>query len=144
MLGNETAPDGSPPRSPVGRTVLVVDDDATIRWLLADVLADMGASVLEASGCAEAVALLRTGTPDLLVTDLDLPGGADGRELVIAARAIHPELPVLFVTGHDGQALAPSHAANADTALLNKPFTAAALQREVGRLLGRSTCRDTD
>ena len=89
-----------------GESVLVVDDEPAVRMLMAEVLRDLGYLIIEAADGASALALLRTAARvDLLITDVGLPGGMNGRQLADAARESRPELPILFVTGYSEGAL---------------------------------------
>ena len=113
-------------------TVVVVDDEWIIRMTVAGDLADLGYTCHEASDGEEGLALLRAHPETaLLITDLALPGGLDGRQVAAAAVAERPGLKVLFITGNDDWA-----AVLADKpAVLVKPFTLAQLTAEVERLL---------
>ena len=89
------------PRARHGETVLVVDDEASVRMLVTDVLGDLGYGALEAADGAAGLAFLRTDARiDLLVTDVGLPGGMNGRQVADAARDLRPGLKVLFITGY--------------------------------------------
>ena len=103
-----------------GKTVLVVDDEPTVRMLVVEVLSDMGYAVLEAEDGPAALRILQSPHPiALLVTDLGLPGGMTGRQLADAARAARPRLSVLFITGYaDSEILAGDPL----THILTKPF----------------------
>jgi CheY-like chemotaxis protein len=70
-----------------GLRILVVDDEADARHLLRQILEECGAEVLAAAGVEEALALLRSGRPDLLVSDIGMPG-ADGYQLLERVRAL--------------------------------------------------------
>ncbi len=84
-----------------GETVLVVDDEAMIRMLIVDVLNDAGYCAIEAEDGARAFRVLQSGALiDLLITDVGLPGGMNGRQLADAGRILRPELKVLFITGY--------------------------------------------
>jgi nitrogen-specific signal transduction histidine kinase/CheY-like chemotaxis protein len=84
-----------------GEVVLVVDDEPTIRMLVAEVLADCGYAVIEAPDGPAGLRVLESNARiDLLITDVGLPGGMNGRQVADAARALRPELKVLFVTGY--------------------------------------------
>lgn len=103
-----------------GRRVLVVDDDPDVRRITATFLRRAGCEVAEADHAHRALALLdadpATGT---LVTDFAMPG-MNGAELVLRARAVHPGLPAMVVTGFaDAEELAclPD-----DVTILRKPF----------------------
>jgi DNA-binding NtrC family response regulator len=78
--------------------ILVVDDDANVRQFVQLALEDAGYSVMEAAGADEAWRILEQNPPDLLLTDIVMPG-ANG--LVLAARAhkLRPDLRVIFMTG---------------------------------------------
>ena len=84
-----------------GDTVVVVDDEAMIRLVIVDVLEDLGYRVLEASSGAAGLEAVKSGAAiDLLITDVGLPGGMNGRQLAEAARQARPNLQVLFITGY--------------------------------------------
>ena len=107
--------------------VLLVDDEELVRAGTADMLADLGHSVLEASSASYALELLRTGAePDLLVTDYLMPG-MTGAELAAAVRKLRPSLPILLVTGYAN--LAGDQMANLP--LLPKPFRQAELASRI-------------
>ena len=98
------------PRAGDGETVLVVDDEPTVRMLVGEVLQDLGYTAIEAEDGASGLQVLQSGARvDLLVTDVGLPGGMNGRQVADAGRAIRPDLKVLFITGY------------ADTAALGHP-----------------------
>lgn len=86
--------------STTGNRILVVEDEFLIRLTLSEVLADEGYEVLEAESGDEAVDIIEA-NPDIavLLTDIQLPGLLDGRALVQRARAMRPDLPVIFMTG---------------------------------------------
>jgi CheY-like chemotaxis protein len=82
-----------------GRRVLVVEDEAMIRFVMADEFEHAGCQVREAADGYEAIAALETDERfDLMVTDIRMPG-FDGWTLAERARAMRPHLPVLYVTG---------------------------------------------
>jgi DNA-binding response OmpR family regulator len=80
------------------QTVLVVDDDAMVRSFEAQLLSSQGYNVLQADSGAEALRLADTATIHLLLTDFVMPD-FDGLELTRKFRAVHPETPVLMVSG---------------------------------------------
>src|SRR5262245_65676672 len=89
----------TPPKESAGRTVLVVDDSAMDRLLASSLIENLGGwSVLSAENGAEALATLERQRPDLVLTDLLMPG-MDGLELVQAIRTNHPLVPVILMTG---------------------------------------------
>jgi PAS domain S-box-containing protein len=105
--------EATPDVGPRGRTkhrrlsVLLVDDEPQVRAVLAAGLADAGHAVAEAADGAGALSCLAFGfEPDVLVTDLAMPGGMDGLTLVGEVRRRCPGLPAVLVTGHAGEAAA--------------------------------------
>ncbi|SDS54263.1 PAS/PAC sensor hybrid histidine kinase [Halopseudomonas xinjiangensis] len=117
-------------------TVLVVDDDPTVRMLVIDVLEDLGYRVIQvANGLAGLEVLHSDVRIDLMITDVGLPGGMNGRQLADAGRVKRPHLPVLFITGYAEQAL--FNIANAETgmAVLTKPFAVSSLAARIRQLL---------
>ena len=122
--------------SGAGRTVMLVEDEAGIRGLVAEHLRELGHTVVEAADGHAAIRMLRVeGRPaDLLMTDIGLPGGLNGRQLADAVRAFRPLLPVLFVTGYAGRALEEELAPG--MSVLAKPFSFADLDAKVRALLG--------
>ncbi|MGN2250661.1 PAS domain-containing protein [Frateuria sp. GZRe14] len=108
---------------PRGRTVLVVDDEPTVRMLVVDVLGEHGFTVLEACDGAAALEMLRAGMRiDLLVTDVGLPGGLNGRQLADAVRERMPRLKVLFITGFAETTVIGSGQLEPGMQVLTKPF----------------------
>ena len=75
--------------------------------------------------------------PDLLISDVGLPGGLNGRQLVEAVRRVHPQLPVLFITGYDESAALNDGRLGAGMSVMTKPFALADLVERVGSMLGR-------
>ena len=103
--------------------ILVVDDEAAIRMLVVDVLRELGYLCVEAADGTAAVAVLQaSGRIDLLITDVGLPGGMNGRQLADAGRDLQPGLKVLFITGYADNALI-SETFGPETRVLVKPFS---------------------
>jgi signal transduction histidine kinase/ActR/RegA family two-component response regulator len=106
-----------------GETVMVVDDEPTIRMLLADVLNGQGYTTVEAEEGATALRILQSDARiDLLITDVGLPGGMNGRQLADAARVTPPDLKVLFITGYAENAIIGNAQLAPGMQLLTKPF----------------------
>ena len=127
---------GHAPHARVGQTVLVVDDEPTVRMLVTEVLRELGYVALEASDGASGLKLLQSDTRiDLLITDVGLPGGMDGRQLAEAARQLRPRLVCLFVTGYAEGAKLGSGEMGPDTHILAKPFSMEALAARIEELL---------
>lgn len=87
-------------RGPQPTKVLLVEDDVLIAAIVADELRDHGFVVHEATSGEEAIGWLE-GEPDIaiLFTDINLPGDVDGRELAVRARAMRPDLPIVYASG---------------------------------------------
>ena len=107
------------PAAPAAR-IMVVDDDADVRLFLADILADLGHRV-DTLDCAEAaLAALAAAAPDLVLIDFAMPG-MNGAELARETRLLHPDLPIVFVTGFAESDQLES-ALGSDVPVLRKPF----------------------
>ena len=123
------------PRADGGETVLVVDDEASIRMLVTETLIDLGYTALEASDGPEAMRLLaRNQHIDLLVTDVGLPG-MNGRQLADAVRASRPELKVLFITGYAENAVLNHGHLDLGMHVMTKPFAMEALASRIKALV---------
>lgn len=104
-------------------SVMVVDDEPTIRMLVVEILEEMGHVVLEAGDGPSALRLLGTGAHvDLLITDVGLPGQMNGRQVADAAIEILPHLKVLFITGYAENAVIGNGPLGPNMALMTKPF----------------------
>jgi signal transduction histidine kinase len=113
-------------------TVLIVDDEPAIRAVITDLLTEMGYSVVEANDGAAGLAVLqRDQAIDLLITDVGLPNGLNGRQMADAARRTRPKLKVLFITGYAESAAVRVDDLEPGMRVLVKPFSMAALAREI-------------
>ncbi|MBV9735251.1 MAG: PAS domain S-box protein [Acidisphaera sp.] len=110
-------------RAGAGETVLVVDDEPTVRMLVSEVLEDLGYAAIEAADAAAGLRVLQSDARiDLVITDVGLPGGMNGRQMADAARVTRPKLKVLFITGYaENAAIGNGHLA-AGMHVLTKPF----------------------
>ncbi|MDJ0387007.1 PAS domain S-box protein [Roseomonas sp. E05] len=130
--------------APLGRarrneTVLIVDDEPVIRILMAEALREVGHTVLEAQdGAAAQLILEGDARVDLLLTDVGLPGGMNGRQLADAARVRRPELKVVFITGFAEKAAVGSATLDPGMEVMTKPFTMRDLAAKIGAALRRS------
>jgi CheY-like chemotaxis protein len=116
-------------QSDAGARILVVDDDAAVRWVTVECLREAGYRVAEADGGRAALTLLERENPcDLVVMDHVMPG-LSGQDTVRLARRVRPELKVLFLSGH-----AAWGEAGGDI-WLQKPFKTQALAEAVLRAL---------
>lgn len=121
-----------------GKTVLVIDDEPTVRMLVTDALSDLGHACLEAGDGPTGLKFLQSDTPiDLLITDVGLPGGMNGRQIAEAARQLRPDLQVLFITGYAENAVLNHGHIERGMEVLTKPFAVDDLVRRVSRLLQR-------
>ena len=124
------------PRSEAGETVLVVDDEPTVRMLVTEVLQDLGYSALEAVDGPAGLKLLQSPTRiDLLVTDVGLPGGMNGRQVAEAGRALRPRLKILFITGYAENAVLNHGHLAPGMQVLTKPFAMEALASRIKTLI---------
>jgi len=111
------------PRSEQGETVLVVDDEPTVRMLITDILEELGFTAIEAGDSAAGLKILQSEVRiDLLVTDVGLPGGMNGRQMADAGRVSRPDLKVLFITGYAENAAVGNGQLAPGMAVLTKPF----------------------
>ena len=119
-----------------GETVLVVDDEPTIRMLVSDVLADLGYNAIEAEDGAAGLRVLQSGVRiDLLVTDVGLPGGMNGRQVADAARIFRPGLKVLFITGYAENAVLSHGHLDPGMHIVTKPFAMDQLAARIRELI---------
>ena len=129
-------PAAEPVESGFGETVLVVDDDATVRMLIAEVLTENHYRLLEAGDGPAAMRILEGRRRiDLMVTDVGLPGGMNGRQLADAARQRRPELRILFITGYAENAAIGNGHLEPGMAILAKPFAMSSLANKVREIL---------
>lgn len=118
-------------------TVLVVDDESSVRMFMTETLESFGYHVIEVADSPTALQILQSNAViDLLVTDIGLPGGLDGRQLAAAGRECRASLPVLFMTGYARPSVLGEYATQPATALLTKPFALEALLPTLDALLG--------
>ncbi len=122
------------PRADQGETVLVVDDEPTVRMLVAEVLEDLGYVAIEAADGAAGLQVLRSNARvDLLITDVGLPGGMNGRQMADAARTMRPHLKTLFITGYAENAVIGNGQLERGMHVLTKPF---AMEELAGKIKG--------
>ena len=117
-------------------TVLVVDDEPSVRLLIVDILQDMGYKVLEAADSAAGLALLQSDVHvDLLISDVGLPGGMNGRQMAEAGRVNRPAMRVLFLTGYAQTAVFGCGQLDEGVEMMTKPFNIDALSERVDKML---------
>ena len=138
--GDEAAPQdieqGHEGGGQTGQTVLFVDDEPAIRMLASKVLRDMGCNYFEAADAPSALKLFESMTKiDLLVFDVGLTGGFNGRQLAAAARQLQPDLKVLFITGFAENAVLGNGVLEPGIQVMTKPFSLEAFTMRVRELL---------
>jgi PAS domain S-box-containing protein len=126
-------------------TLLVVEDDPEVRATAVELLTELGYHVLKASDGVSALAVLQSGIPiDLLFTDVVMPGPLRSPELARQARALLPDLEVLFTSGYTENAIVHGGRLDPGVHLLSKPYRREDLARKVRQLLRPRQQRLTD
>jgi PAS domain S-box-containing protein len=128
----QPGPPAPPSAAAHDATVLLVEDEELVRRLLEDVLQRAGFAVLTAASGAEALELAQSARIDVVVTDLAMPG-MDGRELGERLRALHPDVPLAYMSGY--AAGRTRERIDPAAPFLQKPFTPAQLVELVRSLL---------
>jgi PAS domain S-box-containing protein len=119
-----------------GETVLIIDDEPTVRMLMREVLEEAGYAALEAADGPSGLKILHANVRiDLLVTDVGLPGGMNGRQVADAARVSRPELKVLFVTGYAENAVVGNGHLDAGMHVIAKPFNMSEFTNKVRNMI---------
>ncbi|WP_246696986.1 GAF domain-containing protein [Methylobacterium planeticum] len=135
--GDVVLPDfADAPRAEQGETVLIVDDEPSVRMLVTEVLEDLGYTAIEAADGPSGLKLLESDVRvDLLVTDVGLPGGMNGRQMADAARVSRPDLKVLFITGYAENAAVGNGYLEPGMEVLTKPFVLEVLASRIKSLI---------
>ena len=127
---NQAAPSGN------GETVLLVEDDSSVRLLIGEVLRDLGYACIEASDSQTALPMLASNVRlDLMITDVGLPG-MNGRQLADLARQHRPDLKILFVTGYAEHAARREGFLDRGMSMVTKPFSLDALALKIRDIIG--------
>jgi CheY-like chemotaxis protein len=118
-------------------TVLLVEDEGSLRDLIAELLEANGYDVLAAESPAKAIetAERHPGTIHLLLTDVVMPG-MNGRQLAAQVRERRPEIRVLYMSGYTEDAIAHRGVLEVGALLVSKPFTQESLTRKLREALG--------
>jgi signal transduction histidine kinase/CheY-like chemotaxis protein len=131
-------PDRAEPRPVLapagGRTVLLVDDDDPVRELTAETLELLGYRVLQAGGGSQALDMLETVAPDLMLFDYAMPV-MNGAELARLAREKRPETPIVIASGYADTAQVEA-ALGGEAMILRKPFNMETLAQTIAGLMG--------
>ena len=128
------------PRAEQGETVLIIDDEPTVRMLVSEVLEDLGYTAVEAADGPSGLKVLQSDLRiDLLVTDVGLPGGMNGRQVADAARVNRPDLKVLFITGYAENAAVGGGHLDAGMQVLTKPFAIEAMASRIRQMIEGGT-----
>ena len=124
------------PRAIAGETVLVVDDEPSVRMLVMEILEDLGYAAIEAADGASGLKVLQSDARiDLLISDVGLPGGMNGRQMADAARAVRPHLKVLFITGFAENAVVGNGHLDPGMHVMTKPFAMEAIAARIRTLI---------
>jgi PAS domain S-box-containing protein len=127
------------PRAEAGETVLIVDDEPSVRMLVTDVLEELGYAAVEAADGVAGLKLLESDMRiDLLITDVGLPGGVNGRQMADAARRVRPKLRVLFITGYAENASIGNGRLAPGMHMMVKPFGMEMLASRIRAIIGGS------
>ena len=126
--------------NPSARTILIVDDEPDIREVLGISLMDMGYRILEAENATQAFDVFAQEGPQIVVTDIKMPGG-DGIELLRKIKHENPETEVIMITGHGDMNLAIRSLKYDATDFITKPINVDALEIALNRALEKITMR---
>jgi PAS domain S-box-containing protein len=129
-------PEGAAATAHAGETVLVIEDEDSVRELVTEVLHDLGYRALQASDGPSGLKILQSPERiDLLVSDIGLPG-MNGRQVADAAREQRPELKVLFITGYAETAAMAHGFLEPGMEMVTKPFAVDALAARIREMIG--------
>jgi len=125
------------PAGTVGEVVLMVEDEPDVRMVVRDTLSDLGYTVLEAESGRAGLKIANSGVRiDLLLTDVGLPGGMNGRQLADAARQQRPDLKVLFITGYTDSVVAVGNGRmEQGMEVMIKPFSLETLATKIQNII---------
>ena len=121
-----------------GEKILVVEDDKDMKTLTVAMLKELGYKVVEANDGASAFSVLKDETQiDVLLTDVVLPGGRDGRAIAGEAAKRFPDIKILFMSGYPKDAITSQGRLESDVLLLEKPFRKNLLARRLREAIDR-------
>ncbi len=132
----------SMPRALDGETILVVEDNESVRGFVREALSGLGYKVIEAENGDHALKIMATRPQvDLVFTDVVMPGAVNGRKLADMLKVAHPKLPVLFTTGFTRNAIVHNGQLDHDVQLLHKPYAQHQLASKVRSMLDRARAK---
>ncbi len=111
--------------------ILVVEDDDGVRTAVVDMLMELGYRVSRAGNAENALALLKDRSPDLIFTDVVMPGGISTRDFTRRAQEMHPKIRVLYTSGYTQNAIVHNGKLDDDALLLSKPYRKDDLARKL-------------
>ena len=122
----------------LSKTVLIVEDEILIRWVIAQHLRDCGYRVIEAGSGDEAVDILRRTAlaVDVVFSDVQMPGSIDGFALAQWVRQRRPDIKVILTSGA-AKAAKAVHELCESRSMISKPYSSAAIERKIRELLQR-------
>ena len=115
--------------------ILVVEDEFFVRMFLGQRLRDAGYDVIEAHDADEALVSVQAITPDLIISDVRMPGSMDGMGFLKVVKAIHPDLPVIIASAHFDPDIAIAEGA---AEFISKPYSLELVLASVENLLNLS------
>jgi signal transduction histidine kinase/CheY-like chemotaxis protein len=135
----DNAPDvklGEPARAKAGETILIVDDEPTVRMLITEVLEGLGYAAIEAADAASGLKVLQSNVRiDLLIADVGLPSSVTGMRMAETARMGRPDLKVLLITGYPLKSATDIGRQETNMHMLMKPFTLEALASRIDAII---------
>ena len=105
-----------------GENVLVVEDDSDLRILAENIVVELGYRVIAVPTAREAAEAMERHAVDIILSDVVLPGGTSGPQFIAQARALHPELKVVFMSGYPADAMGGDKSPGIEDVLIQKPF----------------------
>jgi signal transduction histidine kinase/CheY-like chemotaxis protein len=121
----------APPSEGGHESILVVEDDEGVRAAVSDMLTDLGYKVSRAENAESALAVLKTLKPDLIFTDVVMPGAIHTRDFTRMAQEMHPGIRILYTSGYTQNAIVHNGKLDDDALLLSKPYRKDELARKL-------------
>ena len=122
---------GGAPAEGGSERILVVEDDGGVRAAVIDMLRELGYRVSHATNAEDALASLKSEAPDLIFTDVVMPGALSTREFTRRAQEMHPGVKVLYTSGYTQNAIVHNGKLDDDALLLSKPYRKDELARKL-------------